>query len=242
MFLPLRDDNPTRRLPWVTYSLIAANLAVHLWQIQALNQGAFWLPAWYGLVPSRLFSDPAGEVVTVGSSMFLHAGWLHLASNMWFLHIFGDNLEDGLGHWRYLLFYLLCGLAAAVLQALVNPSSQVPMVGASGAIAGVVGAYMLIHPRAPIFSLNTVPLLWLFMGIFVVVPAWVIALLFFLQNLLMAYQSLGNLGAAGVAFFAHLGGFVAGVMLIKPLLGRKKIERRVWPGFAKPERRWRRGP
>jgi membrane associated rhomboid family serine protease len=239
MFFPLRDDNPTRRAPWVTYLLIASNVLVHLWVVRAHAAGAFWLPAWYGLVPARFFADPLGEVVTLASSMFMHGGWLHLASNMWFLHIFGDNLEDGLGHVRYLCFYLLCGLAAALAQAWVDPVSQIPMVGASGAIAGVVGAYMLIHPRAPILSLNTVPLLWLFMGIFVVVPAWVIALLFFVQNLLMAYQSLGSLGEAGVAFFAHLGGFVAGLALIKPLLGKQRVERRTWHGFQ-PETRRRR--
>lgn len=240
MFLPLRDDNPTRSVPWVTYSLIVANVAVHLMVLSSALQGEFWLTAWHGFVPARFLADPVGELPTLLSSMFLHGGWFHLASNLWFLHIFGDNLEDALGKWRYLLFYLCCGVAAAFAQLLVDVDSRIPMVGASGAIAGVVGGYMLLFPRAPIVSLNTVPLFWLFMGVFVVVPAWVIALIFFAQNLVMGTQSLANVGQAGVAFFAHIGGFLAGLVLVKPLLGKRAVERRVWSGFRPPSGRTRR--
>jgi membrane associated rhomboid family serine protease len=144
MFFPLRDDNPTRGIAWVTYSLIALNVLVHAEVTRRAASGAFWLVSWYGLVPARLFADPSGEAVTLLSTMFLHGSWFHLGSNMWFLHIFGDNLEQALGRARYLGFYLSCGLAAALAQAGVSPGSHVPIVGASGAIAGVIGGYMLI--------------------------------------------------------------------------------------------------
>ncbi|HEX2730378.1 MAG TPA: rhomboid family intramembrane serine protease [Polyangiaceae bacterium] len=242
MFFPLRDDNPTRRTPWVTYCLIALNVLVHLQVTRLTNAGAFWLPAWYGLVPARFFADPVGEAPTILSSMFMHGGWFHLASNMWFLHIFGDNLEDGLGRFRYLLFYLVCGLGAAFAQAGLSPHSSIPMIGASGAIAGVVGGYLILHPRAPVLSLNTFPPLWLFLGVFVVLPAWVIALIFVGQNLALAYESLEGYGEPGVAFLAHLGGFVSGFLLVRPMLGGRKIERRNWQGFGARTRRERSWP
>jgi membrane associated rhomboid family serine protease len=232
MFFPIRDDNPTRGVAWVTYALMATNVAVHIALDARALRGEFWLTAWYGLVPSRFFADPSGEALTVLTSMFMHGGWMHLASNMWFLHIFGDNLEDALGRGRYVLFYLAAGVGAAAAQVLIDPASRVPMVGASGAIAGVVGGYMVLYPRAPIVALNTFPPLWLFLGVFVVLPAWVIALVFFGQNLLMGTQALGDIGGAGVAFFAHIGGFVAGLALVRPLLGKRSITPRVWGGWS----------
>jgi membrane associated rhomboid family serine protease len=231
LFFPLRDVNPVRRVPFFNYALIVINVAAFLSITARESQGEFWLTAWYGLVPSRLLSDPQGEVVTVVTSMFLHGGWMHLASNMWFLHIFGDNLEDMLGRVRYLLFYGICGVFAAAAQIWVDTSSSIPMVGASGAIAGVVGGYVVLCPRAPILSFNTVPLLWLFLGLLVTVPAWVIALLFFGQNLLLAAVSAQDMSQTGVAFFAHLGGFVAGLVLIKPFAGDRKPPRQVWQTF-----------
>lgn len=240
MFFPLRDDNPTRSVPWVTYSLIVANVAVHLMVLSSALRGEFWLTAWHGFVPGRFLADPVGELPTILTSMFMHGGWFHLASNLWFLHIFGDNLEDALGKCRYLLFYVGCGVVAAFAQLLVDVDSRIPMVGASGAIAGVVGGYMLLFPRAPIVSLNTVPLFWLFMGVIVVVPAWVITLIFFAQNLLLGTQSLASVDQVGVAFFAHIGGFLAGLVAVKPLLGKRAVERRVWSGFRSPGGRSRR--
>ncbi len=241
LFFPLRDVNPVRRAPLLTYLLIAANVLAFLWMGLRESLGEFWLAAWYGLVPSRFFADPSGEAITVVSSMFMHGGWLHLGSNMWFLHIFGDNLEDVLGRARYLLFYGLCGLLAALAQVLADPSGSVPMVGASGAIAGVVGGYVVLYPRAPILSFNTVPLLWLFLGLIVTLPAWFIALLFFGQNLTLAWANAGNLSGAGVAFFAHLGGFIAGFALIRAFVGKQALEReqrrQVWTALRDPSRR-----
>ena len=138
MFFPIRDDNPTRGTPWVTHGLIALNVAVFVVVSMGESVGRYWLTAWYGLVPTRLLADPFGEVVTVLTSMFMHGGVMHLASNMWFLHIFGDNLEDVLGRARYVAFYLLAGVAAAAAQVFTNTGSSLPMVGASGAIAGVM--------------------------------------------------------------------------------------------------------
>ncbi len=242
MFFPISDDNPTRQRPWLTYVLIALNVAVHLLLAARLRAGEYWLHAYYGLVPARFFLDPVGESVTVVSSMFMHADWGHLGSNMWFLHIFGDNLEDALGRWRYVVFYLASGVGAAALQLLVGASSTVPMIGASGAIAGVVAGYIVLYPRAPILCLNGIPLLWIPLGVFVVLPAWTIAAIFLAVNLLMAWLSLGSSGG-GVAFFAHVGGFLAGLLLIRPLLGKRPVVRRVWRGFrdSKPNR-FRRGP
>jgi membrane associated rhomboid family serine protease len=215
MFFPIRDDNPTRRPPWVTHGVIALNVLVYAYfSIEELS-GMFWVTHWYGLVPARLLADVDGESFTVLSSMFMHGGLYHLGTNMWFLHVFGDNVEDAMGRPRYLGFYLGCGLAAAAAQVLADPSSTVPMVGASGAVSGVLGAYLLLYPRAPVLSLNTVPLLWLFTGIFVVLPAWVIAGIYFLSNLISAYWVLGSANGAGVAFFAHLGGFLAGVVFVR---------------------------
>lgn len=221
MFFPIRDDNPTRSVPIITYLLIGANLGAYLWTGLNESQGAFWFTAWYGLVPRRLLQDLSGELFTVLSSMFMHGGLYHLASNMWFLHLFGDNVEDVLGRGRYLAFYLLCGGAAALAQILIEPLSAVPMIGASGAIGGVVGGYLMLYPRAPILAVNMVPLLWLFMGVLLVVPAWVIVLLFLSQNLLLAFENAVGFGSGGVAFAAHLGGFACGVMLIRVMaLGR----------------------
>ncbi len=215
LLFPLRDDNPTRSTPWLTYTLLAVNVVVFLATLSGEAAGQFWLTHWYGLVPSRLLRDPDGELVTVLTSMFMHGGWVHLASNMWFLYVFADNIEEGLGRARFLIFYLLCGLAAAAAQVLIDIDNSVPMVGASGAIAGVLGGYMVLYPRAPITALNMFPLLWLFTGVVMVVPAWVIALMFFLSDVMTAYSVLGDVSSAGVAVFAHLGGFIAGFSLTR---------------------------
>lgn len=223
MFFPIRDENPTRNVPYVTWLLIAANIAIHV-GIQtggAANQE--WALAAYGLVPRRLLSGLPDQLVTVFTSMFMHGGWYHLLTNMWTLHIFGDNVEDRFGRGRFLAFYLACGVAAASAQVLMEPESVIPMVGASGAIGGVVGAYLLLHPRAPILAFNMLPLLWLFLGLIVVVPAWVIALIFLSQNVLLALQDAAGLGAGSIAFAAHLGGFFAGI-IFTPLLTRGRPE------------------
>jgi rhomboid family protein len=237
MFVPLRDENPTRRLAFVNYGLITLNIVAFLYTWPLISGGQWWIVPGYGLVPTRVVNDPLGESFTILTSMFMHGGWAHLGFNMLFLYIFGDNMEDVLGHGRYLAFYLLSGLAAGLVQLGIDVESTVPMVGASGAIAGVVGGYMLLFPRAPIVALNTVPLLWFVMGIFPVIPAWLVAAEFFVVNLLQGVIALGVGGTdGGVAVFAHLGGFMAGLLLVRPLVGRRRVAGRGdWTGF-------RRGP
>ncbi len=235
--LPIGDRNPTRTTPFVNYVLIALNLAVFAWQFSVTSRGGeAWLVPGYGLVPARLTLDPPGEAFTIFTSMFMHGGLMHLGGNMLFLHIFGDNVEDTLGHVRYVLFYLLSGIGAGAAQVLTDPSSQLPMVGASGAIAGVLGAYMVLHPRAPITVLNLPPLAF-FIGFFIVVPAWLVIGLWFLVQLLSGIGSLGALETGGVAFFAHVGGFLTGLLLVRPLhTGRPRRRGDSWSGWRPPER------
>lgn len=219
--IPLRDDNPTRGTPLVNYALIAACAAVFLWQVSlgARIEAAIYA---YGLIPDVLLGDarlpPELAVVpawmTVLTSMFLHGGWMHLVGNLLYLWIFGDNVEDRLGHGRFVAFYLLCGVAAALAQALPAPDSQIPMVGASGAISGVLGAYLLMYPRAHVLVLIPLgPLSQL-----VRLPAMLVLGLWFGMQLL---SELAADEGAGVAFRAHIGGFVAGMLLL-PLMRRRR--------------------
>jgi membrane associated rhomboid family serine protease len=235
--LPIGDRNPTRTTPFVNYCLLALNLAVYAWQFSVSSRGGdAWLVPGYGLVPARLTGDPFGEVFTVFTSMFMHGNFAHLGGNMLFLYIFGDNVEDSVGHLRYVFFYLLSGIGAAAAQVLIDPSSQVPMVGASGAIAGVLGAYMVLHPRAPITVLNPPPLAF-FIGFFIEVPAWLVIGAWFVIQLLSGVGSLGGAEGGGVAFFAHVGGFLAGLLLVRPLhAGRPRRSRDDWSGWRPPER------
>jgi membrane associated rhomboid family serine protease len=235
--LPIGDRNPTRTTPLVNYCLLALNLAVFAYQYYLTEHGAAaWLVPGYGLVPTRFVQDLPGESFTLVSSMFMHGGLLHLGGNMLFLYIFGDNVEDSIGHLRYLFFYLLSGVGAGVAQVLTNPASQLPMVGASGAIAGVLGAYIVLYPKAPITVLNPPPLSF-FIGFFIVVPAWFVIGAWFLIQLLSGIGSLGAMETGGVAFFAHVGGFLSGLLLVRPLhLGRPRHERNRWSGWRAPER------
>lgn len=209
---PLRDDNPTARMPVVTIALIGACALVFLWQFQA--GGVDLVARRYGLTPGRLFgvaADPYGAAsaeMTVLTSMFLHGGFMHLAGNMLFLWIFGDNVEDATGRFRFLLFYLLAGAGAAATQVAVAPASDIPMIGASGAVSGVLGAYLLLHPRARVLTL-------VFLGFFITtirIRAWVLLAAWFGGQTVSALAA--DPGAPGVAWFAHVGGFLAGVLLI----------------------------
>jgi membrane associated rhomboid family serine protease len=171
--------------------------------------------------------------------MFLHdpSSLWHIGGNMLFLWIFGDNVEDALGRGRYLAFYLLCGVSAAGAQMLIDPGSLVPMVGASGAIAGVLAAYGSLYPRAPITVLNPIPILWLFFGFFLELPAWLVILEFFAVNVWYGFAAVGRGASTGVAFFAHVGGFVAGLFLVRvfaPSGDRRDHDR--WTGFRPPPR------
>lgn len=237
--LPIADRNPSRTRPLVNYALLALNVAAFIVQSWlTLTGGESWVVPGYGLVATRFFGDPGGEAFTIFTSMFMHGGWVHLGFNMLFLHIFGDNVEDAMGHRRYLLFYGTCGMAAGLAQLMVDPASPIPMVGASGAIAGVLGAYLVLYPSAPITVVNPIPLLWLFLGFLLEVPAWLVAGEWFVMNLLSGIQSLFGVAEGGVAFFAHLGGFVAGLLLVRPLLaGRERQQRRRWSGFRPARQR-----
>jgi membrane associated rhomboid family serine protease len=226
--LPIGDQNPTRMTPFVNYLLLAANVAGFIAQLlytQGFGEAA--TIAGYGLVPRRLILDPPGEAFTILTSMFMHGGLMHLGGNMLYLYIFGDNVEDALGHLRYLAFYLVCGLAAAVAQFLIGPSSPVPMVGASGAIAGVLGAYLVLYPRAPI----TVFVFIFFLSL----PAWLVVGFWFVWNLLGGVGSLRPASRETTAFFAHIGGFLAGMLIVRSLV-RRRFDLGRWQGWRTPPR------
>jgi len=216
---PIRDTEPSYSRPVVTVLIIVVNVLVFLYEYSLGPSQELFIRSW-GLVPdefsySRLFT-----------SMFLHGGWMHIIGNMWFLWIFGDNIEDTLGHSKFLLFYLACGVAAGMAQYFVNVSSRVPMVGASGAIAGVMGAYMVKFPHARIRTL----IFWIFIT-FLDIPAWVMLIYWFGTQLLSGINSVGYKQAyqGGTAFFAHIGGFIVGLILIKTLPTRERRWRRPDP-------------
>jgi membrane associated rhomboid family serine protease len=237
MFVPLRDENPTVRAPIVNYALIGLNALVFVAVTLGHGVGVSWVEPGDGLVPRRLEADPVGEAFTLVTSQFLHAGWLHFGSNMLALHIFGDNLEDVLGRRRYLFFYLLGGALAALAHFASDMGSRIPMVGASGAIAAEIGGYVLLFPRAPVLALNLAIPLW-FLGLVLVIPAWWVAAEFFMINALPALlDATGGGVTGGVAIYAHLGGLLAGVILIKPLLGGRRPEPRRFQGFRSSPRR-----
>jgi len=211
--LPLRDHLPTRTFPFVNYALIAANVAVFLLQLQGVVTSDF------EFIPARLFRDPVAGATTVFTAMFMHASWGHIGGNMLYLWIFGDNVEDAMGHIRYLLFYLVGGVCAAAAQTFVSPT--LPMLGASGAISAVLAAYALLYPRSPVTVLNPVFLLWFFFGLFLTFPAWLVIGLFFVVNL---WEGVTMSAQGGVAFMAHVGGFIGGALLYRAFLaGRDRL-------------------
>jgi membrane associated rhomboid family serine protease len=225
--IPLKDDNPSSITPILTYTLIGLCVLVFLWQLALGPDGGQRAVYALGVIPAVLLGDaqlpPELALVSpwtsVFTSMFMHGGWMHLIGNMLYLWIFGDNVEDSMGHVRYIIFYLLCGIAAVLAQALPDPTSQVPMIGASGAISGVLGAYLLLFPHARV--LVAIPLGFVLQT--TRLPAmWVLLLWFGLQLLSNLVQ--GGAGA-GVAFRAHIGGFIAGMALI-PLLKHRNV--RLW--------------
>ena len=253
--IPIRDDNPTFLTPYTTYALIAANVAV--W---ALLQGFGANPALarslceLALIPGELLQTvAAGTQIAVGpntvcflsaesnwitpfSSMFMHGGWMHIIGNMWFLWIFGNNFEDATGSVRFAVFYVLCGLAAAAAQIVSNPASPVPMVGASGAIGGVMGAYILLFPRVRVHML-------VFLGFLVTtiaVPAVLMLGYWFLVQLLQGAATVGAQGG-GVAFWAHVGGFAAGAILILAFKNDTLLDMHPYHGWKQrshPSRAW----
>jgi membrane associated rhomboid family serine protease len=212
--LPIGDDNTGRRItPVVTYILIALNVVFFLVE---MNGGEAFIQRW-AFVPRRFLADPAGDFATLFTAMFMHAGWLHLIGNMLYLWIFGDNVEDRFGHARFLIFYLVCGVAATFAQLAFSADSAVPNLGASGAVAGVLGAYLLLYPRGQVRVM---------MGRGVVpAPALVVIGLWFALQL---FSGIGSVSSAaddqgGVAYMAHIGGFVMGFLLTFALRGKRAI-------------------
>jgi membrane associated rhomboid family serine protease len=212
---PLKDDNPTRTTPLITWMLIALNVLIFLYQFSLGSREAGHFIFRYGAISSVILGDqrlPAGIAaippnLTVVTSMFLHSGWMHLIGNMWFLWIFGDNIEEAMGRLRYLIFYLMCGFAASWSFMLANPNSNVPLIGASGAIAGVLGAYILLFPRARVWTL-------IFLGFFIrlmYIPAGIILGYWFLIQIISGGMITNR---SGVAFGAHIGGFIVGMALV----------------------------
>jgi len=234
--IPLKDYRPTRNFPAMTVMLIAINVAIFIqdrlsghYELMRVNTGEGFvqirqfiggLSSYFSLVPSNLVSHPLLAWPTIFTSMFLHGNWLHIGSNMLFLWIFGDNIEDSLGRFRFIAFYFICGFAAAATQVLSAPTSTIPMVGASGAVAGVLGAYLLLFPRNRILTL--IPFFIFFTT--VQLPAYVIIGYWALLQFLNAYllKGGGMLQGGGVAYFAHIGGFIAGIALIMFLVGREQ--------------------
>lgn len=216
MLLPLHDDNPTNITPILTISFIVICCLVYLWQHNLgaeLGQAAIYS---YGMVPAVLFDHASlppslaqiPAELSVITSMFMHGGWMHLGGNMLYLWIFGNNVEDSMGHVKFIVFYLLCGAVAALSQAVVAPTSEIPMVGASGAVSGVLGAYLLLYPHARVLVV---------LPIFVIIKTFRIPAMFvlggwFAMQLISSFAS--NSDEPGVAFWAHVGGFVAGMVLI----------------------------
>ena len=228
MILPLHDDNPTRTRPVVTIALIVACVLVFIWELSGGSEGAQRIIYSLGAIPAVLLGHRAlppdlavmPPIFSVVTSMFLHGGLWHLLGNMLYLWIFGNNVEDAMGHGRFILFYLICGLAAVLAQAVPHPESTVPMVGASGAISGVLGAYMLLYPHARV-------LLGLPLGFFIVQlgrfrAVWVLAAWFGMQLVMNLFAS-SDEAQGGVAFRAHIGGFVAGMMLI-PFMKHRNVK------------------
>lgn len=216
--IPLRDTQPSHSTPFVTVSIIIFNVLVFLYELSLDQYSLNWFIAHYGVVPERFqYSD-------LISSMFLHGGWMHLIGNMWFLWIYGDNVEDILGPWKFIGFYLLCGIAAAMVHAILNPYSRVPTVGASGAIAGVMGAYLVKFPHSRVLTL--VPI-FIFFTTFEV-PALIILLYWFVIQIFSGIGSVGvsNVSQGGVAWFAHVGGFLAGIILVYLLRPRERFRHR----------------
>lgn len=218
--IPIRDEIPTRRIPVVNYALIAVNILVFviMWLSGASQESSLYR---YAMVPADFAKGvDLGDVISIFTSMFMHAGFAHIAGNMLYLWIFGDNIEDYLGHLRYLVFYLVGGAVASLAHILTNPTSQTPTVGASGAIAAVLGAYLVLFPRSRIATF--IPI-----GFFMrltMVPAIIVLGFWFVLQLFSGVMSIGGPEVGGVAYWAHIGGFVVGVVMAKLLGSRRRPE------------------
>lgn len=222
--LPLRDANPSRHTPVVTITIIAINVLVYLYQLTLVgNEQLIPFFDTFAIIPVQLTTDFGSEFFTIFTAMFMHGSWMHLLGNMLYLWIFGDNIEDTLGRGRYIIFYVFGGLAATIAQVVIAPSSSVPNIGASGAIAAVLGGYLVLYPRARVMTLVV--------RIITQVPAYIVLGFWFVLQLFQGVGSLATVStqSGGVAFFAHVGGFVAGMALIKPFqIGSRGQRERDW--------------
>jgi len=227
--IPLKDDIPSETFPFVNYGIIGLNFIIFFYEI-SLGAGALSKFIYnFGFVPYKFTyilkcsTCPLSDALLPPlSSMFIHGGWFHILGNMLFLYIFGDNIEDALGHLKYFIFYLLSGLAAAILQYLIHPFSKAPMIGASGAIAGVLGAYFILYPRARVFTLV---FLFIFVDI-IPIPAFLYIIFWFLIQVFSGSASLVLKGAGGVAWWAHIGGFIGGIFMVFIFKKKRKLKNR----------------
>lgn len=221
---PLKDENPTHSFPFITIMIIIANAFIFYVEITAPNMEEFVMQ--HGLIPKSFLQDllhfrVENSIFDLFSSMFLHGGFFHIISNMWFFWIFGNNVEDAMGHFRFLVFYLLCGIGAGLSQILMNINSTIPMVGASGAISGVIGAYFLLYPGARILTLVFV---FYFIRL-IYIPAGIFIIFWFVMQVISSF-TLGHEGG-GIAWYAHIGGFITGVLL-SGIFVKKRIRRRLF--------------
>jgi membrane associated rhomboid family serine protease len=238
--IPLRDNIPTRRAPVITFLLIAVNVVVFVFdrlngQVLTVNAGDHYARVFvgaisehYAMVPAFVTQEFSEFGLTILTSMFLHANWLHIGGNMLYLWIFGNNVEDTLGRPRFLLFYLLCGVAAAAVHIGTDPGSEIPTVGASGAVAGLMGAYLVLFPRAEILAIVPLFVISTFMEVpaILVIGFWVL-----LQFVNANWMGGGEMTGGGVAYFAHIGGFAAGIVLILMLGGKRLLLDKVRPYY-----------
>ena len=208
--IPLYDTARSRKFPLINVLLIVANVLAFVYETRMSPSTLKGFIFAWGLIPSHFWSDPSLTWMTIFTAMFLHGGWIHIINNMWVLFLFGDNVEARMGGIRYLIFYLLSGTAAGLLQAYVLPTSDVPMIGASGAIAGVLGAYLILFPRSRIASL--VPVLFIFT--IIEIPAFVFLLFWFVSQLYSGLLAIPGGGSSGIAWWAHIGGFIFGVVMV----------------------------
>ncbi len=228
--IPFKDNVPTRTTPVMTIIIIALNCLVHIYQQLLPPEGSVAMVQLLGVVPARVTDLPSwffpgvqNPAVSLISSMFIHGGWLHLGGNMLYLWIFGNNVEDAMGHLRFVVFYLLCGIAAAAAQVIGAPGSTIPMVGASGAVSGILGAYLILHPFARVSTLIII----IFFIRVIELPAMVVLGFWFMLQVLNGISA--PAGAAGVAWNAHIGGFIVGLALIRFFQSRRGGARRgVW--------------
>ena len=218
--LPYKDDNPARKVPFVTFLIIAINIFVFILQMLSGKNGQNIVYS-YGAIPHNIITfesaQPIHPAATIFTSMFMHGGLFHIGGNMLYLWIFGNNIEDRLGHVRFLIFYLFCGVVAAFSHALTDPSSNIPMIGASGAVSGVLGSYILLYPMAKVHTL-------IFLGFFVQVvkiPALIVIGFWAIIQVVNGLVTQGLSNQGGVAWFAHIGGFLAGLLTIKLWLLRR---------------------